>query len=206
MFSVGEILKQERLKQNITLAEIEKKTHIRAKFLQAVESNDWQLFSSKIYIIGIIRSYSKILNLDVKKMLAFFRRDYEKVEDTKFKKRVASRFLHSESKKFSLIGIALLVLLFLSYFLYQLKLYFSPPQVTILAPQVKEFRREDRVKVIGKTEKEAIITILGERVYQDSEGKFEYNFPLLKEKNELTIEVVGANGKKTVVKEIYLKK
>ena len=206
MFSVGEILKQERIKQNITLQEIEKQTHIRVKFLQAVENNDWQLFSSKIYIVGIIRNYAKILNLDPKKMLAFFRRDYEKKDDTRFKKRVASKFLSSESKKLSIIGISFIILLFLGYFSYQLKIYFSPPKITITSPLSQTIKREDRVKIIGITEKDAMITILGERVYQDETGKFEYNFPLLKENNELTIEVVGANGKKTVVKKNYVRK
>jgi hypothetical protein len=35
---------------------------------------------------------------------------------------------------------------------------------------------------------------------------FEYNFPLKKEHNELIIELVGANGKKTVFKKIFYKK
>ena len=119
---------------------------------------------------------------------------------------MASKFLSSESKKLSIIGISFIILLFLGYFSYQLKIYFSPPKITITSPLSQTIKREDRVKIIGITEKDAMITILGERVYQDETGKFEYNFPLLKENNELTIEVVGANGKKTVVKKNYVRK
>jgi transcriptional regulator with XRE-family HTH domain len=204
-FSVGELLKQERIRQNLPLAEIEKKTRIRVKLLQAIEDNNWQVFSSKIYIIGVIKNYAKILNLDEKKMLAFFRRDFAKKEDFRFRKKIANKFFQSESKTFSILGVILIVLLFSLYFLYQLKLYFTPPSVVFISPTTQTVFRTDRVKIIAKTQKDAVVNILGEKIYPDKEGNFEYIFPLLKANNELVIEVIGANGKKTVIKKNFLR-
>jgi len=98
-----------------------------------------------------------------------------------------------------------MVLFFGVYFGYQLKLYFSPPNLIILAPQKTTFVIENNIKVVGKTDKEAAVTIFGERVYQDKNGVFVYNFPLKIGTNELVIEIVGANGKKNTIKKIYIK-
>ena len=85
MISVGEILKKQREKLNIDFIDVEKATKIRQKFLNAVENNNWRIFSSKVYIEGIIKNYSTFLNLNPTATLAFFRRDYERQESIKFK-------------------------------------------------------------------------------------------------------------------------
>ncbi|MEN9328492.1 MAG: hypothetical protein RI947_1300, partial [Candidatus Parcubacteria bacterium] len=36
-------------------------------------------------------------------------------------------------------------------------------------------------------------------VYQNKDGTFEYSYPLKRGKNNVVIEVIGANGKKTVI-------
>ncbi len=206
MLSVGEILKKQREKLGIKLPEVEKQIKIRQKFLDAVEQNNWNVFSSKIYVSGIIKNYSQFLGLDPKRTLAFFNRDYEKKETIKFKKKVASHYLTSETKKVVMAALIIVFAIFFGYFAYQLKQYFSPPVVEILSPKTTNFTNEDRVKIIGKTEKDAAVTIFGERIYQNSDGIFKYEFPLKKGKNELSIEVVGANGRKEIIKETYLRK
>ncbi len=205
MLTVGEILKNYREEQGILLSKVEKKIKVRSKFLSAVEENNWNFFSSKVYIIGIIKNYSNYLGLDSRKMLAFFRRDYERKEEVKFKTRISSKYLTPETRRVVLLIISLIILFFALYFGYQLKQFFSPPILTIISPQMNSFTIEDRVKVVGKTDKDAAVTIFGERIYEDKYGVFSYDFPLKNGKNELTIEIIGANGKKTVVKKIFIK-
>lgn len=132
MLSVGEILKKTREKKALTLVDIEKELRIREKFLKAIEEDNWNFFSSKIYIEGIIKNYANFLGLDSKKMTAFFRREYEVNEEIKFKKRIASKYLTSETKRFAIIGLILVCLFFLFYFAFQLKNYLSPPKLIII--------------------------------------------------------------------------
>jgi len=205
MNTTGEILKKERKKKGILLSDIEREIRVRKKFLKAIEDDNWDVFPSKIYIIGIIKNYSKFLGLDDKKMIAFFRRDYERSEEIKFKTKVPSDYLTSDTKKVIYLGIIFIFLIFISYFGYQLKLYFSPPKVVITSPKKDHFKLEKKIKIVGKADKESQIVILGEKVYQDKEGNFSYLFPLMKGRNELKIEVIGPNGKKTVLRKVYYK-
>ncbi|OGK11826.1 hypothetical protein A2954_05225 [Candidatus Roizmanbacteria bacterium RIFCSPLOWO2_01_FULL_37_12] len=203
MLSVGEIIKKQRERLNIDFNEVERAIKVRKKFLLAVEQNNWAIFSSRVYISGIIKNYSLFLGLDPNTTLAFFRRDYERQEAIKFKRRLAGYYFTPETKKAFIVVLVFIFALFFGYFGFQLTLYFSPPKITILSPKTDFFQKKDRVKILAKTEKDATVTILGERVYQNTDGLFEIEFPLKKGKNELVIEVVGANGRKAVFKKIF---
>ncbi len=206
MLSVGDTLKTARKEQGLTLSQIEKETKIREKFLRQIELNQWN-FASRVYIAGIVKNYADYLNLDSKKMLAFFRRDYEKKDDVRFKRRITSDYLVPTTKRWIRLGIAAIFILFFLYFGYQLFLYLKPPVVTILQPKIKIFNQDtSSIEIVGKTEKDAVVTIFGERVFQDKNGIFDYNFPLKNGRNVLSITVVGANGKQTIFQTFFYKK
>ena len=103
-----------------------------------------------------------------------------------------------------IVFFASIFIIFFGYFGYQLTLFFSPPKVVIVQPTQATFRNVERIEITGQTEKEASITIFGQRVFPNKEGQFKYALPLKKGKNELVIEVVGGNGKKTVLKQEYI--
>ncbi len=203
MLTVGQILQAEREKQGRKLSDIEKSIKIRSRFLKAIENDNWSFFNSKIYISGIIKNYSKELGVDPEKMLAFFRRDYAKKEDITFRKNISSKYLTPQTIKIIYFLIILLVLLFTYYFGYQVKRYLSPPKIEILSPSKNTFKRQEKVNIIGKTEREAEIKIFGDRIYQNDKGIFNYSLPLKPGENKLKIEVIGANGKKTIFEKTY---
>ena len=204
MLSVGDIFKKEREKQGISLKNIEKKIKVREKFLKAIENNNWNYFTSKVYISGVITNYAEYLGLDTEKLLAYFRRDYERREKIRFSKKISSKYLTPETKKYATIAVVIVFLIFLSYFGYQLKCFFSPPNINIISPLKNTFQNINKITIRGQTEKDALIFIKEERVYQNKEGIFVYDLPLQKGNNELTIEVEGPNGKKTILKKVYI--
>jgi len=143
------------------------------------------------------------LKVTVDKITSFFRRDYEKLETVRFKKKISSRYLTSETKKVVMFLLIFLFVIFFGYFVYQLTLFLSPPKISLIEPKTTVFRKEEKIKIVGQTEKDASVTIFGERVFQNKDGRFEYQFPLHEGNNELMIEVIGANGKKTTLKKIF---
>lgn len=204
MLTIGEILKKERESKNLTLEDIQKNTKIRIKNLAAIEKNEWEKISSKTYIIGIIKTYGRFLNANEEKLLAVFRREYEKKEEINFKKKINKKYITPIKQVFRFL-IFLVVFIFIIYFSWQLKMYFTPPKVEILNPKESVFEKTDKIELVGRTEKEAIITINNEKVYPNKDGVFKIAIPLNTPNNEVTIEVTGANGRKTVVKKIFKK-
>ena len=205
MLSVGKLLKDAREKKKISLRDVEKRIKVREQFILALEEDRWDSFTSRIYIMGILKNYARFLGLDERKILAFFRREYERIEEIKFKEKVSTTYLSSDSKKSIIVGFVLICILLVGYFSFQLFLFLKPPVIQIISPQNTAFKREQTIKIVGKTEKEAVITIMGERIYQNKEGIFEYILPLTKKENILSIDVVGANGKKTMLERKFTK-
>ena len=77
MKSVGNILKSQRHKKNFSLDDVHKFVKIHPKFLTALETGDYSVFSNKIHATGFLKNYAEFLGLDVDKMLGLWRREYE---------------------------------------------------------------------------------------------------------------------------------
>jgi len=80
MRTVGEILKEARIKKRIDFGEIEEATKIRRKYLEALEANDFAKIGQVITVRGFIKNYAEYLGLDSSSLLAIFRRDYTQDE------------------------------------------------------------------------------------------------------------------------------
>lgn len=206
MLTVGELLKNERVKRQLTIQDVEKKTKIRKKYLDAIERNNWSIFPSKTYIYGVISSYGKLFKLEKEMLLAVFRREYEQKEVIQFKKRVGKKYLTPEAQKIVRRTVFILALLVAIYFGTQLYLYLSPPKVEILSPTKTVFTREEKIELVGKVPNESVVSVNGRQVFADKNNIFTVAIPLTDKKNPVTVEVTGANGKKTVIKKIFEKK
>ncbi len=70
--TLGEILRRAREAQALSLDEVEARTRIRVKFLEALESGDLSALPSTIHAKGFLRNYAQFLNLDADQMVAHF--------------------------------------------------------------------------------------------------------------------------------------
>ena len=61
---VGQKLQDERLRQGLSLEEIEEETKIRKYYLQALEQEDYEVLPPQVYATGFVRKYAKILGLN----------------------------------------------------------------------------------------------------------------------------------------------
>lgn len=62
--SVGKTLREARSERGVELAEVEARTRIRARFLRAIEDEDWSALPGEAYARGFIRTYAAYLGLD----------------------------------------------------------------------------------------------------------------------------------------------
>lgn len=70
MASVAEQLRTAREAQKLTIQQIAEITNVRADHIRAIEEGNYDVFSAPVYIRGFVRSYAKILKLDVPSLIA----------------------------------------------------------------------------------------------------------------------------------------
>ncbi len=62
--TVGMILKEARQSKGLSLADVEKGTSIRSRYLEAVENDEYDKTPGEVFLKGIIRNYGNFLGLD----------------------------------------------------------------------------------------------------------------------------------------------
>src|SRR5439155_7799514 len=64
MFEIGNRLREARQRRNLELLEAEQATKIRAKYLRALEEEQFDALPGQTYVRGFLRAYSDYLGLD----------------------------------------------------------------------------------------------------------------------------------------------
>lgn len=64
MFEIGNSLRDARVRQGLELTELESETKIRAKYLKALEEEQFELLPGDTYVKGFLRTYAERLGLD----------------------------------------------------------------------------------------------------------------------------------------------
>ncbi len=64
MFEIGNSLREARVRQGLDYSQVELATKIRAKYLRALEEEQFEILPTGTYIKGFMRSYADFLGLD----------------------------------------------------------------------------------------------------------------------------------------------
>src|SRR5258708_13055078 len=77
MPEIGETLRDARMRARIDVSEIEAKTKIRAKYLRALENEEWGLLPGPTFVKSFLRTYAQALGLDGKALVEEYRLHHE---------------------------------------------------------------------------------------------------------------------------------
>jgi cytoskeletal protein RodZ len=77
MPGIGPTLRDARIRARVDMAEVEARTKIRAKYLRAIENEEWDLLPGPVYIKSFLRTYGDYLGLDSRMLVEEFKRRYE---------------------------------------------------------------------------------------------------------------------------------
>jgi hypothetical protein len=78
---IGSTLREARMRARIDITEVETRTKIRAKYLRALENEEWDLLPGPIYVKSFLRTYGDYLGLDSRLLVDEFKRRYERPTD-----------------------------------------------------------------------------------------------------------------------------
>ncbi|MEA2130413.1 MAG: cytoskeleton protein RodZ, partial [Solirubrobacteraceae bacterium] len=81
MPEIGETLREARMRQHIDISEIEAQTKIRAKYLRALENEEWDLLPGSTFVKSFLRTYAEALGLDARAVVEEYKLRHERLSE-----------------------------------------------------------------------------------------------------------------------------
>lgn len=85
MPEIGATLREARMRARIDIAEIEQATKIRAKYLRALENEEWELLPGPTFVKTFLRTYAEALGLDAKLLVDEYKLRHERLADSELR-------------------------------------------------------------------------------------------------------------------------
>jgi cytoskeleton protein RodZ len=80
MPEIGSTLRETRMRQRIDITDMEVRTKIRAKYLRALENEEWDLLPGPTYVKSFLRTYAEALGLDSKLLVEEYKLRHDPLE------------------------------------------------------------------------------------------------------------------------------
>ena len=205
MARLGDALRERREHKGVTMQQAAEDTRIREKFLQAIESGDYQSLPGAVYTKGFLRNYARYLGLEPEEMLALYTGERGGSDPARtfapMRPLVKRSFIFTPTV---LVPVIVLggILLFIAYFYYQFTSFAVAPHVDITDPPGDAVSGTAEYLVKGKTNPDGRITVsvspgldaLGD-VKPAADGTFSVSVPLKPGPNHIEVRVLDAAGK-----------
>lgn len=204
MLNVGRMLYDARIAKGTSLEQAERDTRIRAKYLRALENNNFDKLPGRSYVAGFIKNYSDYLGLNSNHTLAIFRRQFDDTQATQVLPRgmtesFGSSSFHLTPRLAAIIGSGILLVLFFSYLFFEYRYVALAPTLTVDNPVNEQRVQVGSIVVQGKSDPDATITINAQPVSLQVDGQFSTEVSLKPGINTITIESKNKFGKNATV-------
>lgn len=205
MARLGDALRQKREQMGVTMQQAAEDTRIREKFLQAIESGDYQSLPGAVYTKGFLRNYAGYLNFDAEEMLALYTGERGGSEPARtfapMKPLVKRSFIFTPTVLVPVVVLAGIVL-FLGYIYYQFTNFAVAPHVDITDPPGDAVSQVAEFTVKGTTNPDGRITVRvspGLDTINDvrpaRDGTFSVTVTLKPGPNHIEVQVLDPAGK-----------
>ncbi|SEB48028.1 helix-turn-helix domain-containing protein [Paenibacillus sp. GP183] len=128
MSELGQLLKQARMDQKISLEDLEESTKIRKRYLEAIEEGNYKILPGSFYVRAFIKNYAEAVGLDPAEVLSLYQNampasvSEKPVNSNLQSKRSLSRNNDKMSRVASsvmVIGFVILILGLIYYYAFQ---------------------------------------------------------------------------------------
>ena len=199
MSTIGQLLKEARMKKSYSKAHLEGLTKIKKDFLQALESEDWQTLPEYPVVRGFVRSVADSLELSSDQALAFLRRDYPPTKlSLTPKPDVENKFVWTPRLTF-ITGTTIILLAILGYLVMQYIGFTSSPKLEVIKPGEAQVVNIGNLQVEGKTDPGATIKINNQQALVTDDGKFTTEIEVNQDTQKIEIIARARSGKETTI-------
>ena len=200
MQTLGNLLKDSRRKKGYTLSDLEEKTRIKTQFLKALEEQRWDALPEYPVVVGFVKNVAGSLDTSESLAVALLRRDYPpKKLSINPKPDITNKFVWGPAVTF-FVGLGVVVLIVLSYLTKQYFQFLSPPNLEIISPKENQVVKENEVRIVGKTNPNASVTVNNQPISLEETGDFVANLEIFEGTNEIVVTATSRSGKETVVR------
>lgn len=205
--SVGGRIRARRKELRLEIESVSHSLHVPVRALEAIEDDEYEYFSAKVYALGVLRKLMALLTIaDAERIMREFSTEWD-VKNYHAKRELKPLPENRGDapvltpKRIGAI-VAILFLIALSLFIgYRLFAFLRKPQFVLESPRTREMRVSDRlVAVRGSVERESNLTVNGREIAIDSEGIFSGSVELRPGLN--TLEFLATNRFGKVTKDI----
>jgi cytoskeletal protein RodZ len=194
--AVGTLLKKAREDRNIHLEKASEDLKIHQKFLEALEAQDFSVFSSQVHITGFLKNYSEYLGLDAKQVSAFYRRDFGNIHQTLSAVRpLGVRLPWATPDKIAGALVVVIFLSFFSYLIYQYSLFVKLPTLIVENPPSDAKVKSVQIVVSGRASPGSVLKINGQEINAGGSGSFSENISLKIGANTLIFTATNKAGR-----------
>jgi hypothetical protein len=123
MADIGSLLRETRIRNKIDITTVEDATKIRAKYLRALENEEWSLLPGPTYVKTFLRTYAQYLGLDPHLLVEEYSARFEEPEELEVAAFAPKRRLPERARPRRRrpprrgYGVALLLLAFVGFLL-----------------------------------------------------------------------------------------
>ncbi len=201
--TLSEYLASVRNNLNFSLEEVSKKTGIKLRFLQSLESGDFRPLPADVYVIGFLRQLAELYVVDANELILQYKKE-KNIQKQVLNQRQA--FVSGWYKKYfgklvitpkvlSVILGLMFVILTLGYIIWQLWSINRTPVLKVNEPQNNAVIPGSVVNVSGQTDPGADVSVNGQNIFVDGKGGFQTQAALSPGPEEITITASNRFGK-----------
>lgn len=177
--TLGEYLIEIRTQRGFTLEGVAKRTNIKIKFLQYLETGQLQALPPDVYVVGFLRQLAELYAMPCDILLAQFKKERDitdhVAEEPLAKIAARTTFLSRIviTPKLMSVGFGLIfVLVTMGYIVWQVVSINSTPSLEVISPQSGAVIKQSYINVEGHTEPGTLVTINDQDVFVDNKGQF----------------------------------
>ena len=198
--SLGERIKRTRRKKKISLVKMEGLTKIRSRYIEALEKGEYEKLPGDIYIRGFLRKIARVLHMDEARLIGLYLtetqgKDRKKTPLDIMKGLPQARFIITPKWIFVFFTI-LSVFIIGGYIWYQISGFAAAPTLNIDKPAKEDLIvKTDQINVSGVTDPGSNLTINGQAIPVDLNGRFSEVVKLKEGLNQIVISAANRIGK-----------
>ena len=201
--TLGEFLRSARLKKEFSFADVEEKTKVRAKYLEAIEKSDWSALPQAVYVRAFVLSYAKCLGITPKEVLHLFETElslYGRVDakqELAYTNTIKNTRVLITPKLLAYSTLSIFIISLFTYLFFQVANFAGSPSLKIITPENNTIVETDSLDLKGVTDNGIMLSVNDENIPVTNEGSFSFNFKLHQGVNVINVKAVNKTKKES---------